>query len=196
MTTSIQKGAEGFQSGDSGAQRLKVQPLEAPVNEQAELVIMAENVTDMTGVQFILSLPAGLTLSGSNAIPGSATSSHSLNRQTLANGDHLFILYSMNLDRFNDGVLLRIPINMSSEASSGVAKLSVVRFSDTNAVSYPAAEAEGIVTGINDVPSDLSQKDEGNTYNLSGMQIASGKELNRKLPKGIYLTKGKKTLRK
>ena len=46
------------------------------------------------------------------------TDGHTLCMETLDNGDLLFILYSMNLNTFKDGELLRIPININGEGTA------------------------------------------------------------------------------
>ena len=107
--------------------------------------------------------------------------------ETLDNGDLLFILYSMDLNRFKDGELLRIPININGE---GTARLFNVRFADTDAVSYAGKET---ATGIASPKSSPKGKD---IYNLSGQQMVNGKSLNSKLPWGIYIKGGKKILAK
>ncbi len=117
------------------AQQLSVQSIEASVNGQAELVFAATNATSMTALQFNLSLPEGVILANNNATQGTATNGHTLDVETLDNGDYLFILYSMDLNTFKDGELLRIPVAIGSNAKSGEGCLYTVRFSTTEAVS-------------------------------------------------------------
>ena len=153
-----------------------------------EATINISGATGMTALQFCLQLPAGVTIDTSNATMGSATDGHTLCIETLDNGDLLFILYSMNLNRFKDGEVLRIPININGE---GTARLYNVRFADTDAVSYAGEET---ATGIKTL-SNSPLKGE-NIYNLSGQQMVNGKSLNSKLPRGIYIKGGKKILAK
>lgn len=176
-------------AGNAAAQRLRLQPLEGYVNEQVELVVTAENVSGMTSLMFTLTLPDNIRLSGRAPILGESTNNHTVETAMLANGKLLVILYSMNLNTFSDGELLRFPLAMTSKDGKGTAKLADVRFSDTNAVSYPADESEAIVTGIKGIAPDHSPNAEGNTYTLGGQIV------NRKLPQGIYVEKGKKTLK-
>ena len=168
--------------GSANAQNLS---FEVKANEATMNI---SGATDMTALQFCLQLPAGVTIDTSNATMGEATAGHTLCVETLDNGDLLFILYSMNLNRFKDGEVLRIPININDE---GTAKLYNVRFADTEAVSYAGEET---ATGIKTL-SNSPLKGE-NIYNLSGQQMVNGKSLNSKLPRGIYIKGGKKILAK
>ena len=116
-------------------QTLSVQPIEAKAGEQATLTVSLSGATAMTALQFNLALPEGVTLAGNEATQGAATNGHTLDVETLDNGDHLFILYSMDLNTFKDGELLRIPVTIGSNAKSGEGSLYTVLFSTTEAVS-------------------------------------------------------------
>ena len=107
-----------------------------------EAKISLTGATEMTALQFNLRLPEGVTIDTSNATLGSATDGHTLCIETLDNGDLLFILYSMDLNTFMDGELLRLPIN---GVQDGDAKLYTIRYASADAVSH---EAEDIITGI------------------------------------------------
>ena len=155
--------------------------------KENEATINILGATGMTALQFCLQLLAGVTIDTSNITMGTATDGHTLCMETLDNGDLLFILYSMNLNRFMDGELIRIPIYINGE---GTARLYNVRFADTDAVSYAGEET---ATGIASPKSSPKGKD---IYNLSGQQMVNGKSLNSKLPWGIYIKGGKKILAK
>ena len=175
------------------AQTLNIEPLEVEAGTRSELVVTANGLTDMTTLQFNLMLPEGVTVAGKDAMMDEATNGHTLCVERLAGGDFLFILYSMNLNTFNDGKLLRIPINVSSEVSDGTAMLYTVRFADTNAISYLA---EDVVTGIKGITPD-SMPGEEEIYNLAGQRVGNGNILtkdNKRLKSGIYIVKGKKVL--
>lgn len=105
-------------TANSYAQSLSVSNIEAQAGEETELVVNLTGGTSMTALQFNLALPEGMTLAESDVILGAATNGHTLNVETLDNGDHLFVLYSMNLNPFKDGELLRIPVKMGSTATS------------------------------------------------------------------------------
>jgi len=172
------------------AQTLNIEPLEAEAGTQAELVVNANGIIGMTALQFNLELPDGMTLADGDAMIGEATDGHTLCMERLDNGDCMFILYSMNLDTFKDGELLRIPVNMNSEAAEGIAKLYTVRFADADARSYAATEAESIVTGISSPQMVNGKSSNGECYDLSGRQMVSDK-----LQRGIYIVGGKKVVK-
>ena len=132
----------------ANAQSLSVANLEAQEGEQTELVISLAQGTAMTALQFNLSLPEGVTLADGEATLGSAANGHTLSMQTLDNGDHLFILYNMNLNTFKDGELLRIPVKAGSKGTSN-GRLYTIRAATADAVSYTCAEAtfSAIVSG-------------------------------------------------
>ena len=158
--------------GSANAQNLsfKVKANEATMN--------ISGATGMTALQFCLQLPVGVTIDTSNATLGSATDGHTLCIETLDNGDQLFILFSMNLNTFKDGELLRIPININGE---GTARLYNVRFADTDAVSYAGEET---ATGIASPKSSPKGKDL-KIYNLAGQRLS-------KPQRGLYIKDGKK----
>ncbi len=156
------------------AQELRLQP------SGTELVVNANGVSGMTALQFNLELPEGVTLADVDATMGEATGSHTLCIETLDNSDLLFILYSMDLNTFKDGELLRIPININGE---GTARLYNVRFADTEAVSYAGEET---ATGIASPKSSPKGKDL-KIYNLAGQRL-------NKMQCGINIMNGRKVL--
>lgn len=145
-----------------------------------EAKISMTGATEMTALQFNLKLPEGVTIDTSNATLGSATDNHTLCIETLNNGDLLFILYSMDLNTFMDGELLRIPIN---GVKDGDANLYTIRYASGDAVSH---EGEDVVTKS---PLLTSPKGEGLIYNVSGQRL-------NKMQKGINIVGGKKIIRK
>ena len=151
---------------------------EVQVNEAK---INLTGATEMTALQFNLRLPEGVAIDTNNAALGSATDGHTLCIETLDNGDLLFILYSMDLNTFMDGELLRLPIN---GVQDGDANLYTIRYASTDAVSH---EAEDIVTKSPSLTPSPSPR-RGEIYNVSGQMV------NGKLPRGIYIKDGKKVL--
>ncbi|MBR6063386.1 MAG: hypothetical protein IKP54_04450 [Bacteroidales bacterium] len=115
-------------------QTLSVESIEVEAGGEATLVVSVSGLAS-TALQFNLNLPEGVTLVGSNQL-GDATNNHTLSVQTLDNGDHLFVLYSMNLNRFKDGELLRIPVSIGNNAKSGEGSLYTFRTATTDVVSY------------------------------------------------------------
>lgn len=158
--------------GSANAQNLS---FEVKANEATMNI---SGATDMTALQFCLQLPEGVTIDTSNVTLGTATDGHTICIETLDNGDLLFILYSMDLNTFKDGELLRFPVAASGEA----VKLHTIRYADTDAVSYVG---EDIDTGISLTPA-LS-KGEGAIYNVSGQRLD-------KMQKGINIKDGKKII--
>lgn len=170
------------------AQVLTALPLEEEAGTQAELVVNANAITGMTALQFNLELPDGVTFADNNATLGEANKGHQIIIEMLDNGDRLFILYSMNLDTFKDGELLRIPVNMNSEAAEGIARLHKIRFADANSVSYAAAETESIVTGISSPQMVNGKSSNDECFDLSGRRVAHP-------TKGIYIFNGRKVVK-
>ena len=156
------------------AQELTLQP------SGTELVVNANVVSSMTALQFNLELPNGTSITN-DATLGTATDERTLCIETLDNGDCLFILYSMNLNTFKDGEVLRIPININGE---GTARLYNVRFADTDAMSYAGKET---ATGIASPKSSPKRKDL-KIYNLAGQRL-------NKMQRGINIKDGRKILK-
>ena len=95
----------------------------------------------MTALQFNLRLPEGVTIDTSNAALGSATDGHTICIETLDNGDLLFILYSMDLNTFMDGEVLRIPVTAGSGEITSSGSLYTIRTATAEAVSHTALDA-------------------------------------------------------
>lgn len=130
--------------------------------EANEAKISLAGATEMTALQFNLKLPEGITIDTNNATLGSATDGHTLCIETLDCGDLLFILYSMDLNVFTDGELLRIPINGVQDGDAG---LYTIRYASADAVSH---EAEDVVTkSLTPAPSPRR----GEIYNVSGQRL-------------------------
>ena len=134
---------------NSYAQSLSVVNIEAQTGEETDLVVNLTDGTSMTALQFNLSLPEGMTLAEGDATLGTATNGHTLNVETLDNGDHLFVLYSMDLNPFKDGELLRIPVKVGSTATSFNGKLYTIRTATADAVSHTCEDVE-FTTKVND----------------------------------------------
>ena len=179
-------------AGGAMAQNLTVQSVEAKAGEQATLTVSVAGATAMTALQFNLDLPEGVNLSESNATMGAATDGHTLSVQTLENDDRMFVLYSMDLNTFKDGELLRIPVTLDSDAKTGEGKLYTVRTATTDAVSHDCANVSFNITVKTTVQSvTITAEDktvaDGITYNLAGQQVD-------KSYKGIVSVNGKKVI--
>lgn len=158
------------------AQELSLQP------SGTELVVKANGLTAMTALQFNLKLPEGVNVNTDNATLGSATDGHTLCIETLDCGDLLFIIYSMDLNTFTDGELLRLPIN---GVQDGDASLYTIRYANSDAVSH---SAEDIVTK-SPLLTSPKPKGEGLIYNVSGQRLS-------KMQNGINIVDGKKIISK
>ena len=133
-------------AGSATAQSLTAQDLEAKVGEKATLTVSINGATDMTALQFNLDLPEGVTLADDAPTLGESASGHTLTVETLTSGDHLFVLYSMDMNTLKDGELLRIPVTVGNEAQTGEGRLYTVRSSTTESVSYVSENASFTVT--------------------------------------------------
>lgn len=128
----------------ANAQSLSVQNIEAQMDEETALVVSLAEGSSMTALQFNLSLPEGVTLTTSGdtygTTLGTATDGHTLDVETLSNGDLLFILYNMDQKAFKSGELLRIPLTAGSTATEANGKLYTVRTATADAVSHTCAD--------------------------------------------------------
>lgn len=128
------------------AQTLAVQSIEATADEQATLTLSLSGATEITALQFNLALPRGVSLAEDEATLGTASNGHTLSMQTLDSGDYLYAVYNEDLNTFMDGELLRIPVNIGSEAEGGTGCLYTVRMANTEAVSQTCADVTFTVT--------------------------------------------------
>lgn len=128
------------------AQTLTVQSIKATAGEQATLTVSLSGATEIAALQFNLALPRGVSLAESEATLGTASNGHTLSVQTLDNGDYLYAVYCEDLNTFMDGELLRIPVNIGSEAEGGTGCLYTVRMANTEAVSQTCADVTFTVT--------------------------------------------------
>ena len=172
-------------TANSYAQCFSVTNIEAHTGEETELVVSLTEGTSMTALQFNLALPEGMTMAERDVTLGAATNGHTLNVETLDNGDHLFVIYSMDLNSFKDGELLRIPVKVNSIASSANGKLYTIRTATADAVSHTCNDVSWeTTTNINHVSSPKTIK---STYNLAGQKTDN-------MQKGINLVDGKKVM--
>ena len=110
---------------------------------------------------------------------------HTLSVQNLDNGDYLFVLYSMDLNPFKDGELLRIPVKVGSTDTSSNGNLYTIRTATADAVSHTCNDVSWeITTGINHVSSPKTFK---STYNFAGQQTDG-------MQKGVNIVDGKKVM--
>ena len=152
-------------SANSRAQSLSVTNIEVQTGEETALVVNLTEGTSMTALQFNLSLPEGVTLTTSGdtygTTLGTATDGHTLDVETLSNGDLLFILYNTDQKAFKSGELLRIPLTAGSTATEANGKLYTVRTATADAVSHTCADASfsvkvAAVDAIEDIKADAA----------------------------------------
>ena len=121
------------------AQTLSVSPVTVARNDRKEFCVSINGATDMTALQFNLSLPEGFTVDfiGQDGIKlGEATNEHTLSVKTLENGDLLVVLYNMEFNTFTDGELVRIPFEACEEEGTYQGTLYNVRTATMDAVSH------------------------------------------------------------
>ncbi len=128
-------------AGSASAQQLSVGYIDVQPGDKTEMVVSIAGATDITALQFNLSLPQGFALTeqgfGNGVTLGTAADDHNVSVVPLNSGDMMFIVYSMKLGTFIDGELLRIPITVASDALFDyyVGRLYTVRMATTAAVS-------------------------------------------------------------
>ena len=177
-----------------GQPHLSVQSIEVQKGEQAELVVVLNSTPSWpSAIQFSLQLPEGVVLDESAIKKSASVSGHELVVRTLENGDRLFVLYSMDLNTFGNGELLRLPITAGNEAATANGKVYNVRTATPDAVSRAGYGASftvtvGTATGIHSI--DNSQLIIDNWYSVDGVKL-SGEPTK----KGVYIVKGKKVVR-
>lgn len=181
--------------GNTHAQYLSVQNIEAQAGKETQLVVSLAEGSSMTALQFNLSLPEGVFLKDNSntygTTLGTATDGHTLSVQSLASGDLLFILYSMELKAFSDGELLRIPLKAGDAATTANGKLYTVRTATAEAVSHPCADAtfSAKVTGTDGIEGvGAGSAKQQAIHDLQGRRIKGAPQ------KGIYIKDGKKVL--
>ena len=123
-------------AGGATAQTLSVVSVEATTGGQAELVVSASGMTDVTALQFNLALPQDVTLNERAITKGEAVSGHTLSVQTMDSGDRLIVLYHTDLGLVSNGILLRLPITVGQQAGNFNGSLYTVRTANTEAESH------------------------------------------------------------
>ena len=129
------------------AQTIGIAPVEAEAGSQTELIVTAEGLgSDVTALQFNLSVPEGITLDVQAITKGSAASEHTLSISELDNGDLLIVLYSMDMTTLTNGELLRLPITTGNESLCSTVRFYTIRISTIEAVSIALSEVSADIT--------------------------------------------------
>ena len=178
------------------AQTLSVESVEVEKGKQAEIVVRASEVSDATALQFNLSLPKGFSLVENGATMGAASNGHLLIVETLGNGDHLLVIYSMDLKTFGEGELLRLPVTAGDTAGSFSGYITVFRTATADAVSHTGKDAAFPIKVTDEATAiDASLNDNGKMINDNYYSI-EGKKLNGEpTQKGVYIVNGKKVVK-
>ena len=115
--------------GSATSQTLSIATVEVTDGEQGELVVSASDMSDVTALQFNLSLPEGITLNEDAITMGEAASNHTLSVQALDEEKRLFlfVLYNMDLDLIGNGTLLRLPVTLNADAIEPDALVQVLK---------------------------------------------------------------------
>lgn len=152
------------------------------------------DATEITALQFNLSLPSGMSLLGDNNVNpmfcGDAVKGHTVNVLPLEGGDYLVVLYNMNKTTFGDGVLLSIPVTAGENSGTTIGSLYNVRMSTADAVSHKCEDVSFKVTvnapetGIDEVKGE-NGKVKGVYYDLNGRAVE-------RPANGLYIKNGKK----
>ena len=147
------------------------------------------NEGSYVGFQCDIKLPAGATLTSID-LNESRAAGHTLMYNRLDDSSYRVVAFSMKGDSFfgNQGDLLLFTIEGTEQGEVSIENIFFVD-SDLNKVAFDDLTA--ITTGISPAFADT---DNTPVFNLAGQQINS-KSSNSKLPKGIYISKNRKTIR-
>ena len=175
------------------AQTISIAPVEANTGAQTSLSINLNDVgTNITALQFNLSLPDGITLDKDNITKEGAASEHDLAVRTLEGSDCLFVLYNMDKKVISQGTILNLPITLPSKVGKLTGKLTSFCTANTDAVSKKCADASFTITVKKSEPSSIRVIDDKKAasapfFNLSGQRLT-------KPQRGINIIKGKKVI--
>jgi len=172
------------------AQTLMVPAIEVKAGQQTTLTVSISQPTEATALQFCLQLPAGMSVNESECAVGTSAKNHTLNVRQMANGNYLFVLYSLDLQPLADGALMSIPVVIGSDAVSGDALLYTVRSAKPDATSNTCNDVKFAV-GVTDAAAiehtTMGGKQTGKIFKLNGQPLA--------LPeKGVNIIDGRKII--
>ena len=127
--------------GITRSQTLSVEPLSLPAGAEGEIVVGLNGATTMTALQFCINIPDGYELNsqgeGFGAVLGNATrGGHTVNVQQVGESSYLVVVYSMHLNTFANGELVKIPVVASGEAGTATGSLYNIRMANKDAESF------------------------------------------------------------
>lgn len=153
------------------------------------------DATEITALQFNLSLPSGMSLLGDNNVNpmfcGDAVKGHTVNVLPLESGDYLVVLYNMYNTTFSDGVLLNIPVVACENGGTFSGSIYNIRMSTVDAVSHKCEDVSFKVT-VN-APETGAENVKAENGNVKTVYDLQGRKVNTP-SKGLYIINGKKVL--
>ena len=162
------------------------------------VIVNIEDATEMTALQFNLSLPEGFTLHEKYILRGYVAPGFIMNTSILESGDLFVVFYNFTQEAFrNKGVVLHFPVSVAEDAVTGEARIYNVRAATADAVSHtlsdvtfamniereepepePTPEPEGLSTSkyyrVKNVTTGLYLQVEGNNTNMKLQNKAEG----------------------
>ena len=100
-----------------------------------------EDATEMTALQFNLSLPEGFTLGEKYILRGNVAPGFLMNATVLESGDLFVVYYNFTQDTFrHNGLVLHFPVSVAEDAVTGEARIYNVRAATADAVSYTLSD--------------------------------------------------------
>lgn len=184
--------------GITRSQTLSVEPLSLPAGAEGEIVVGLSGATTMTALQFCINIPNGYELreqgEGFGAVLGNATrGGHTVNVQQVGERNYLVVVYSMHLNTFANGELVKIPVVATGEAGTATGSLYNIRMANKDAESFeyssvtyttevknPALAVEPVT--VNAGEADVIEVNISNAIAMTALQF------NLSLPSGITLT--------
>ena len=133
--------------GTAAAQSFSVADLEVKPKRSTTIELSISGATEMTALQFNVSLPSGVSIEDDGDRYGFACiSGHTMNVLPLESGDHLVVLYNLYPNTFRDGVFVTIPVKAGENGGTTTGSLYNVRMSTVNAVSHKCDDVSFNVT--------------------------------------------------
>ena len=178
MATTITATAQSISIADFEARPGRIKSVEINVN----------GVSDMTALQFNLSLPAGFSIDIFDYV---GATGDVMSLQQLESDDYLVVIYNMYLKTFNDDLSLPIALTASETAGTFSGSIYNIRMSTPDAASYKCEDASFKVTvnapetGIDEVKGENGEIK--TIYDLQGRKVENPAT-------GIYIINGKKVL--
>lgn len=170
------------------------EPIEITEGEEKSFSISLNSVKDITGLQFDLVLPVGLSLVGVKQNVGEST--HLLKYQKQKDGSIRILEYSVAndvIEQSENGIL-----EITVKADEGLQSDAKIQFNDIimattgNDCIKTSFETDVRVGSMTSIQHAIESKQDAAVYNVSGTQIKSMKASD--LMKGSYIINGKKTI--